>query len=130
MKNNLLALVGAAVGGALGYWAFFWIAEQGFYGLILPGGLLALGAAVVKNRSWWVAVVCGLAAIGLGLYTEWKFFPFIKDESLGYFLANILDLKPVTLLMIAVGGILGFWVPFSRRERAPIRVTVSKGNSQ
>jgi hypothetical protein len=73
MKNNLLALVGAIAGGALGYWAFFWIVEQGFYALVLPGGLLGLGAGIVKNRSWLIAVVCGLAAIGLGMYTEWRY---------------------------------------------------------
>ena len=121
MKNNLLALCGAIVGGALGYYAFFWIAKQGFYALILPGGLLGLGAGIVKNRSWLIAVVCGLLAIALGLFTEWQYAPFVKDESLGYFLAHVADLKPVTLLMIAVGGFLGFWLPFERRERRLFR---------
>ncbi len=59
--------------------------EQGFYALVLPGGLLGLGAGIVKNRSWLIAVVCGLSAVGLGLFTEWHFFPFVKDESFRYF---------------------------------------------
>jgi hypothetical protein len=126
MKNNLLALLGAIAGGTVGYWAFFWIVEQEFYGLILPGGLLGLGAGIVKNRSWLIAVLCGLSAIGLGMYTEWRYAPFVKDESLAYFLAHILDLKPVTLLMIAVGGFLGFWVPFSRREHVATKVIVTR----
>jgi hypothetical protein len=121
MKNNLLALAGAILGGVLGYYAFFWIAKQGFYALILPGGLLGLGAGIVKNRSWLIAVVCGLLAIALGLFTEWQYAPFVKDESLGYFLTHVADLKPVTLLMIAVGGFLGFWIPFERRERRLFR---------
>src|SRR5262249_34107066 len=60
MQKNLLALGGALVGGAVGYFAFFWIAQQGVYGLVLPGGLLGLGAGIVQNRSSWVAVACGL----------------------------------------------------------------------
>ena len=42
--SNLLGAIGAAIGGVLGYFVFFWIAGQGFYALILPA------------RSWdWVA---------------------------------------------------------------------------
>src|SRR5947209_2993761 len=116
MKHNLLALCGALVGGAIGYFAFFWIAAQGFYALALPGSLLGLGAGVVKNRGVWVAVVCGLLAVALGLFIEWRFAPFRDDGRLGYFLAHVLDNEPITLVMIAVGGLIGFWVPFRRRE--------------
>jgi hypothetical protein len=105
------------IGGTLGYLAFFWIAAQGFYGLALPGGLLGLGAGVVKNRSIGVAVVCGLAATALGLFTEYRFAPFRDDPSLGHFLAHVPQLQPVTLLLIGVGGLIGFYVPFRRREK-------------
>ena len=117
MKNALLVLGGAALGGALGYFVFFWIAQQGLYGMIIPGGLLGLGAGVVKNRSVIIAVVCGLLAIALALFTEWQFAPFKKDDSLGYFLAHVYDLKPITLIMIAVGAAIAFWIPFRRIER-------------
>jgi hypothetical protein len=116
MKNNLLALAGAAAGGALGYFAFFWIAQQGFYALVLPGGLLGLGAGVVLNRSIVVAIVCCLAATALGIFTEFRFRPFIKDDSFPYFISHVFDLQPITLIMIALGGFVGFWVPFRRRE--------------
>jgi hypothetical protein len=56
-KSEFLVLLGAAIGGALGYVLFFWIAGQGFYGLALPGGLLGLGAGVFKCRSKMVAAV-------------------------------------------------------------------------
>jgi hypothetical protein len=116
MMQSLLVLVGAVAGGALGYFAFFWIAAQGFYGLIVPGALLGLGAGIAKNRSVVLAVVCGLGAVALGLFTEWRFAPFREDESLGFFLRHVQDLKPVTLLMIAVGGLIGFWIPYRRIE--------------
>lgn len=116
MKNNFLAFAGALLGGTVGYFAFFWIAAQGLYGPALPGGLLGLGAGIVKTRSIGVAVTCGLLATALGLFTEFRFAPFIKDPSLSYFLSHVFDLRPMTLLMIAVGGTIGFWIPFRQRE--------------
>ena len=62
MKQTLIALAGAVLGGALGYFAFRWMARQGYYGLILS------------------------------------------------------DNDSITLVMIAVGGVLGVWVPFRHRE--------------
>jgi hypothetical protein len=117
MKYNLLALLGAVVGGTLGYFGFFWIARQGFYAMILPGGLIGIGAGVVRNYSVWVAVVCGLLALALGLFTEFRFAPFVADETFSFFMAHVHQLSPVTLLMIAAGAFIGFWVPYRRTER-------------
>jgi hypothetical protein len=114
MKQTLLAITGAVLGGILGYNAFFWVYSQGFYGMIIPGGLLGLGASFGKTRSIWAAVGFGLAALALGLFTEWKYRPFIKDDGFLYFLLHVTDKSTVTLLMIAAGGVLGFWVPFRR----------------
>lgn len=115
-KSELLVLLGAAVGGALGYVLFFAVARQGFYGLVLPGGLLGLGAGIFRSRSKVVAVACGLLALGLGLFTEWRFAPFVTDGSLGYFVSHVHQLRPVTLIMIGAGGLIGFWVPFRRGQ--------------
>jgi len=43
IRNLLAGILGAAAGGILGYFAFFWIAGQGFYALMVPGGLVGLG---------------------------------------------------------------------------------------
>lgn len=117
MKRTFLSFCGALAGGILGYFAFFWIARQGFYALILPGALLGLGAGIATNRSVLLAVACCLAALALGLFTEWRFAPFVKDNSFSYFLMHASDLKPLTLLMIGVGGLIGFWVPYRRLEK-------------
>lgn len=116
MKSNLLALWGALVGGVVGYVLFFWFARQGFYALALPGGLVGLGAGVVANRSRGVAVACGVAALILGALTEYQFAPFKADASAAYFLTHLQQLQPVTLLLIGVGGCLGFYVPFRRYQ--------------
>ena len=117
VKNLLAGLAGALVGGAVGYLAFMWIARQGFYALMLPGGLAGLGASLlVRDRSVLRAVLCGLFAVGLGLFAEWRFAPFIKDPGFGYFLAHIADLRPITLLMIAVGGVLGYLMALGKER--------------
>ncbi len=116
MKSTLLAIVGAIVGGTLGYFAFFWIEAQGYYGMVLPGGLLGIGAAIGRVRSVWLAAAFGLAALGLGLYTEWKYAPFKENDSFWFLLTHVTQKTPIKLLMIAAGGVLGFWIPYRRAE--------------
>jgi hypothetical protein len=114
-KNLLLGLAGALAGGAVGYIAFIWIARQGFYALMLPGAAAGLGASLlVRDRSVLRGVLCGLFALGLGLFAEWRFAPFIKDPGFGYFLAHIADLQPITLLMITAGGVFGYWLALGK----------------
>jgi len=116
MKQVALVFGGAIAGGLFGYFAFFWIAQQGFYAIALPGGLLGLGAGYANCRRRWPSVVCGVLALMFSLYTEWKFAPFLKDESLSYFLFHIHEKAPIKLLMIAIGTGIGFWVPYRRVE--------------
>src|SRR4051794_25852766 len=104
MKQPLLVLAGAAAGGLVGYLATAWLAGQGIYMLILPGALLGFGAGWARNRSVGVAVLCGLLALALGVFTAWRVAPFVKDGSFGFFLRNIQHVEPVMLIMIALGG--------------------------
>lgn len=107
---------GAIAGGIAGYFLFFWIARQGVYAVALPGVLVGVGAAwPLKRRHVPLAIASGIAALLLGFYSEWRFAPFIKDDSLGYFLAHLGDLRPVTLVMLALGAFGGFWFPFTKR---------------
>jgi hypothetical protein len=115
-KDDVLVLIGAAVGALVGYFAFWWVYHQGFYGLVLPGGLLGCGAGISKSRSKLIPVICGLSALALGLLTEWQRAPFANDGSLGFFLTHVHHKLPITLIMIAAGAALGFWIPFRRRQ--------------
>ena len=109
MRTIALGLLGAAAGGCLGYFAFFWIARQGFYALVLPPGLLGLTAGIcARGRSQVLAALCGVAGLALGLFTEWRFAPFVTDDSLPYFLTHIHTLKPMTMIMLALGTVLSY----------------------
>ena len=122
MKQTLIAMAGAVLGGTLGYYGFFWMLSHGYYALALPGGLLGLGASLGKTRTNWCAAGFGLAALLLGIFTEWKHEPFAKDDGFVYFLLHVTDNDSVTLLMIVLGGALGFWIPF-RRVDPPQRLS-------
>ena len=115
LPANVLTVCLAGAGGFLGYLGFGLLLDQGFYAMVLPGGLAGLAAGIPRSRSPIVPVLCGLLAIVAGLLTEYRFAPFLADGSLKYFLVHTMDLRPLTLLLIGLGGFLGFWVPFRRR---------------
>ncbi len=109
--DHVRGLVGAILGGVLGFYTFGWLHHQGFYGLMIPGAFLGLGCGLLAGRpSLARGVVCGVAAIALAIYTEWRYWPFDADDSLAYFVAHLTSLRPVTLLMMGVGGLIAFWL--------------------
>lgn len=119
-KNNGLVLLGAVLGGFAGFVSFKWLLTQGLYGLLLPGGMLGMGAGLFRTPSKVIAVLCGALALFVGLFAEWNVSPFLKDASLPYFLSHFYDLPPFTLLMIALGAAIGFWIPFRRGQEATL----------
>ena len=125
MRNSVsparlaLGLLGAAVGGVVGYLAFFWIARQGFYAIVLPPALLGLGAGLgARRRSGLLAAMAAGAGLALGLFLEWKFAPFVVDGSLRYFITHLHALRPLTLLMIALGTILSYRLALGFESKA------------
>lgn len=117
MGRDLRVLMAAAAGGVAGYLLFFWLVARGYYGPAVPGGLLGLGAGIFTRRSGVTPIVCAVAAAALGLFTAWRYAPFIVDPSLGFFLIHVGGLPPVSLVMIALGALIGFWVPFRRHRK-------------
>jgi hypothetical protein len=109
--SNLLGLVGAVVGGVLGFYTFGWLEDHGFYALAIPGAFLGLGCGLLaQHRSRPRGIACAVAALALMLFTEWKFHPFVDDRSFTFMLAHLKDLSPVTLLLIAIGVVIAYWV--------------------
>jgi hypothetical protein len=109
--SNLLGLVGATIGGVLGFYTFQWLVGHDFYGLAIPGAFLGLGCGLLaQHTSIPRGIFCGVAALILSLYTEWTYMTFVADASFSYMITHIMEKSPVTLLMIAVGTIFAFWV--------------------
>ena len=106
----ILGIVGGVVGGAVGVVLFGWVLRQGFYALLLPGALTGLGCwTLARRRSLTLGIVCGVVGLGLGLFAEWHYRPFLADPGFGYFITHLHDLTRVTLLMTLGGALLGFW---------------------
>jgi len=111
-------VVGGVVGGFVGYQIFHWLLRQGYYGLLFPGTLLGLGCGGVCGRKIIpLGIVCAMCAVVLGLYSEWSVAPFVADRGLGYFAAHVQDLRPFTLAMIALGGVMAFWLGQGRNPK-------------
>ncbi len=105
----VLGLVGAAAGGAIGFFAFNWGVAQRLVAHVVPGALVGLGFGLAsRSHSTAYGVICALLALFLSLYLEWYNFPFIADDSLGYFLSHIHELKPFNLIMMGIGVILAY----------------------
>jgi hypothetical protein len=107
--SNLLGLVGAIAGGALGFWVFRWLLGQGFYGLMIPGAMLGLGCSLLARHDSRIrGVLCGIAAFILALFADWYYT--ITDDSFVDFVRQGKSFQGVTLLMTAVGALIAFWV--------------------
>jgi len=120
--NWPLGFVGAFAGGVLGYFAFFWMARQGFYALVLPGAALGLGCGLLSGgKSWGLGIACGVLGVMIGLITEWRYAPFVADDSLPYFLTHVGDLRPFTLAAIGLSGLFACWFGMGRARSLPRR---------
>ena len=114
-KSIVISLIGAALGGWLGYHAFYWIMKHGFYAMVVPGALIGLGASFGGGRQVAVSIVCGLMALALGFFLEWQIKPFIADGSWTYFVTHLHQIKPVPWVMIILGALFAFWIPYRRK---------------
>jgi len=109
--------LGAAVGGVAGYFVFGWILGQGFYALVLPGAFVGLGCGyATRRRSTACGVMSAVVALALGTVCEARFRPFIADDSFQYFITHMHKLTPVTLIMLALGTMMGYWFGVGRER--------------
>jgi hypothetical protein len=109
IASNLLGLAGAAAGAILGYYTFRWIYHHGFYGMMIPGAMLGLGCGfLARHPSTMRGVACAIAALGLGVFVEWSFFPFVDDPGFRFFVSNLSQLNTITIVMIVAGGFFAY----------------------
>ena len=107
----LWGLLGALAGGAIGHVVFFWLVRQGYYAMVMPPALVGLGAGLaVRHRSAGFATGIAALALAQGLFIEWRFAPFIADGGLGYFLTHLHLLRPLTLMLLALGTAVAWFL--------------------
>ncbi len=113
----LSGLAGAVVGGVVGYYVYVWMLGYALYAIILPGTLVGLGFGLFSRQKCVLCgIACGVAGLGLGIFAEWVFFPFKADQSFAYFVTHLHQVRPVTLLLIGLGGLFSFWFGMGRDE--------------
>ncbi|MGN6367571.1 MAG: hypothetical protein ACTHN5_04855 [Phycisphaerae bacterium] len=105
------AMVGAGVGAAVVIAAW----RAGFYAPVAVGVCAGFGATLIGRRH---GVVIGIMAAVIGLVgsliTEWWVYPFVADDSLGYFFAHVGQLTGFDLLMHGAGAVCGFYIGWRR----------------
>jgi hypothetical protein len=124
--STALGVIGGIAGGVFGFVLFFWIADQGLYALVLPGAAVGLGCGLLaRHRSVLRGIACAIAALVLGLYTEWKFRPFVADDRFRYLVLHFHKLLPITQIMIGLGAALAYYLGKDAGFLAPRRDHVS-----
>ena len=113
-----LSILGTLAGAALGVLAFWGLYVSGFYAIMLPGLFAGLGGGFpLKRRVIGIGVFAAVVSLVTMLLTEWWFRPFVKDESLLFFLTHLNHLKTLALLMMALGVVIACWFGSGRDAR-------------
>ena len=72
---------------------------------------MGLGCGLMaRSRSIARGINCAIVALILGVYTEWKFAPFVANDSFTYMATHIQDLPTIKPVMMAVGAFIAFWL--------------------
>ncbi len=106
-KEVSLAIAGAGVGAALGYFVFQHFLSRGLVLLVVPGALLGVGRALFsRTPSNFLGLICAAASLGL---STWLANTLYVD---GLEALNTRD-----WLSILVGGGFAFWFGRGRGSR-------------
>jgi len=121
--GTCLGVLGAVIGGVIGYFGFFWLAGQRFYGIVLPGALIGIGCGALSGRrSTGLGLLSAVAGLALGLFTEWQ-FAYARNYSFGFFLTHLHEVRRLKLFLLALGAFMGFWFGMGREGGAWFRRT-------
>jgi len=79
--------------------------------MVLPGASIGLGCGLLaRHRSSVRGLACAIAALGLGLYTEWVYEPFAASDRFGYLAMHFYQLPLLTLIMIGLGAAMAYYL--------------------
>src|SRR5262245_46123250 len=110
---------GALLGAVAGFAIFTLLTRFGLYAIAVSGALVGLTCGwFSQRRSLVLGIVCIVVAALTIIFAEWWNFPFVKDESLGFFLQNLGSVQRLFWLSLLIGGGLAFWFGLGS-ERTP-----------
>lgn len=109
IKNLALGIVGGIAGGFAGGLICKFLADQGFYGVILPGALVGLGFALAARKGHFgFGAVSGVLGLLAGLLTQWKVYS--DEPSFFKLVGELKDYSIVTWIMLGLGAVLAFTI--------------------
>lgn len=127
VRDMAAGIFGGIAGACVGYYLFRLLATQGFYALVLPGALAGIGCgSLSRHRSVLLGAISAIIGLSAGIYSEWRQYPFMEDDSFNYFIMNLHQLRPFTLLLMVAGGILAFWFGMGRSGGAWLKPNAAK----
>ena len=104
-------LLGAIIGGGAGWFVYFWLLNQGYDGLMIPGALVGAGFSMLSRRSAWsFGLACAVMGLGLMLACEWQSLVKYHDGPFLDFLTNIHKLNMLNKIMLGAGTLIAFWI--------------------
>jgi len=104
-------LLGAIIGGGAGWFAYFWLLNQGYDGLMIPGALVGAGFSILSRRSAWsFGAACAVMGLGLMLVCEWQSLVNFRKGPFLDFLTNLHQLNTPNKIMLCVGTLVAFWL--------------------
>jgi len=104
-------LLGAIIGGGVGWFVYFWLLNQGFDGLMIPGALVGVGFSMLSRRSAWsFGLACAAIGLGLMLVCEWQSLLNYRNGPFLDFLTNIHKLNMPNKIMLGAGTLIAFWI--------------------
>lgn len=118
VKNLVLGTLGGCVGGAIGGLACQLLAENGLYGVALPGALVGLGFGLAsRQRHIGLGFVSGSLGLLAGLLTQWKVYS--NEPSFLKLVGELKDYSVFTWIMLGVGTLMAFMFGTGSRRSPP-----------
>jgi len=104
-------LLGAVIGGGAGWYAYFWLLNQGYDGLMIPAALVGVGFSMFSRRSAWsFGLACAGMGLGLMLVCEWQSILKFRGGPFLDLLTNLHTLNTPNKIMLGAGTLIAFWI--------------------
>lgn len=108
VKNLLAGLVGAVVGGIVGFFIYQWLFNNGYSGPVVPPACVGLGFGLAaRKRHIAFGFISAVLAVGATMFTVWK-IRLVDGTSFTDFLEWYMDKNTFGWVMVAIGIAMAF----------------------